>query len=757
MDKKATYSKKIHPKNAQELSKWVLNEPYRLLRLDKHTSNAQKFTICMEIIGFWLLRFWVIWISLVLVISILNLPSTYPYLFNDFFTSTWESETSVTEKTQLILKQNSGYLLLRLALVIISILMVVIVFGLSIVLPIGFGVGLTLGFLYLEPSILVFSLIFGVTLGQICGLILSWRDGVLMGLFFGVSFSLNLMSTSSLVNFIPYFILCYFIFFFQLHKLPLRLLQSFVFRGLNNSPYVKDALIYFPLILHNNSLIIRAKNNPSGGAKFVNFLLKERPLQQRLAYKMWHSTNSGVLKNALLYHYIEIDSPKVKITQDKILTPSTEWCDSIRQLKNSYISFHEEISGNQRLINLNKTINHLSTFEKINLTEKSQWKVFYFDSINHLREEALSKLSIIQKQIAPITENPYQFGNPLIPGIDNNIFLDREDLKDEIISIIRQGKTMPLLLLRGQRRVGKTSLLKFLPDLLGPGFKVIFMDLQGSDSSLNIPTWINAIRKNVNKHFNFEEIENKWPSENWLTGWNELSQHLTYLAKEKGIKILLCFDEYEALQESGFKEDPEQANRLLATMRSYSQHQTDVIFLFTGAAYFDEITEPDWSKYFVNVKPMEVKYLSFEKTLQLIKHPTPDFPIQYDSGVAEYIYDQTQGHPALTQEICYHIVDLANQHNKNQITLEDLNWVIEEKVVIENNSPMRRFWAGFCYTEVLKDTVRKVIKKEPLTDKFAVKRLLRHGFLIKDEDGYRLCAPLFEQYVRLVDDDFFEI
>jgi AAA+ ATPase superfamily predicted ATPase len=41
---------------------------------------------------------------------------------------------------------------------------------------------------------------------------------------------------------------------------------------------------------------------------------------------------------------------------------------------------------------------------------------------------------------------------------------------------------MPMFLIYGQRRVGKTSLFKFLPEILGSQFKVVYMDLQAIDN-----------------------------------------------------------------------------------------------------------------------------------------------------------------------------------------------------------------------------------------------------------------------------------
>ena len=68
--------------------------------------------------------------------------------------------------------------------------------------------------------------------------------------------------------------------------------------------------------------------------------------------------------------------------------------------------------------------------------------------------------------------------------------------------------------------------------------------------------------------------------------------------------------------------------------------------LFTGAYYFFELEHPNWCTYFVHSQPLEVRYLSHEKTLQLTR-PYSDFPLRYEDNIPERIYELTRGHPAL--------------------------------------------------------------------------------------------------------------
>jgi len=70
---------------------------------------------------------------------------------------------------------------------------------------------------------------------------------------------------------------------------------------------------------------------------------------------------------------------------------------------------------------------------------------------------------------------------------------------------------------------------------------------------------------------------------------------------------------------------------------------------------------------------------------------------------------------------------------------------------------MSRFWKGFCREEVMKETVRQIIRGERPSDKLSMKRLLRHQFVVKGEGGYQLCNPLFEQYIKRFDLEFLEL
>ena len=81
-------------------------------------------------------------------------------------------------------------------------------------------------------------------------------------------------------------------------------------------------------------------------------------------------------------------------------------------------------------------------------------------------------------------------------------------------------------------------------------------------------------------------------------------------------------------------------------MRSFSQHQNKVVFLFVGAALFSELKDPNWSEYFVQAQRFRVDYLSQEESICLITEPVS---LLYPRVISQQMFELTQGHPALLQ------------------------------------------------------------------------------------------------------------
>ncbi len=171
--------------------------------------------------------------------------------------------------------------------------------------------------------------------------------------------------------------------------------------------------------------------------------------------------------------------------------------------------------------------------------------------------------------------------------------------------------------------------------------------------------------------------------DNWLVAWREFQEYLEQLSQTQQQKIILAFDECEALHTKIFKKKPEEADNLLGAMRSFSQHQNKVVFLFVGATQFVDLKKPNWDRYFIHAIPFSVDYLSVEDTKKLITEPVD---LNYPPDVVDKIVQQTQGHPALTQMCCYYLVYIANTEGRKDMTMADLDNVLKNQIIQRKNT-----------------------------------------------------------------------
>ncbi len=780
MEELKPFKQSVRPKSNWLIIRWLIFEPSRVSALTETVVGlGSRLRIILQIYWRTCLAVIVFWLLALLILALSEIPTLYPSVFRSHIIELWQAPLEAIKRFIILIRITYPYLFIGLLIGLVVGIAVdlftslpiglAVIFAATCAAGLGIGLGEQLIIGWLE------SVIGGVTIGTAIGLIIGLRRGLIGGILLGllISFISGLMHSLIFLfrgglEGLPYSLaaglaaslatgLAYFFTQLRLFILPLRYWQGSRSQSFSSSPYLNDEGLSHPIFNHDKNLIKWCKTQPEAGTNFANFLLQNRILQRPLAYVLLHGNTAGWLRISLLEKIARLKAPSVTIGTSEELKPKRNWTTLLDQLQDDQYYYEQQTNSNLKYIAFQKYLDTLIAFRQENLAADPSWNHVYFDTISHLITQAENKVAQLGQELAPIAFNPYQVGHSLEPGRDNAVFLGRDDLRNELEYIIRNAKNMPLFLIRGQRRVGKTSLLKFLPHILGKGFQIIFMDLQGSDYCPDIPGWLAAIRREVNKAVGLEELTPWKVDDNWLKAWDEVSRYLTEVAKNYQTTLLLCFDEYEALQERGFAAEPDRAAQLLAAMRSYSQHQQEVVFLFSGALYFDEIRSPDWAKYFVNSQLLEIGYLSQEKALQLITRPYQDFSIEYEESTAKHIYYLTQGHPALTQEICSYLVEAANQKGRHKVTVDDLEDTITKKIVVQHNHPLNRFWNEFCYTDTRKETVRQIIRGEKPTNVPALRSLLRHRFVLKTESGYTLCAPLFEMYVRAVDDTFFEV
>ncbi|MFI3119592.1 MAG: hypothetical protein QX203_06405 [Methylococcaceae bacterium] len=209
-------------------------------------------------------------------------------------------------------------------------------------------------------------------------------------------------------------------------------------------------------------------------------------------------------------------------------------------------------------------------------------------------------------------------------------------------------------------------------------------------------------------------------------------------------KLILAFDEYEGIH-TLLQQDPVQGERLLAAMRSFSQSQNKVVFLFVGAALFSELEKPNWSKYFVQAQRFRVDYLKHDEAIRLITEPVK---LYYPPTVCEQMFDLTQGHPALLQLLCSKMVDIANTENKKDMSQADLDTVIQDVSNERETSAILIFWKDFCADPACKQTVKQILNGETIAPNQHLYHLEEHGFIVEQNGRWQMRVPLFTLWLK---------
>lgn len=257
-------------------------------------------------------------------------------------------------------------------------------------------------------------------------------------------------------------------------------------------------------------------------------------------------------------------------------------------------------------------------------------------------------------------DSPYIIGVPLTE--QQEIFTGRTDVSARIEQLLLDRRRPPLLLY-GQRRVGKTSLLHNLGRLLPSTIVPLFVDLQGPASrSRDEAGFLYNVARSMTRAAQ-RQRETALPPlaredllddpftrfEEWLDGVE---------AALAGQTALLMLDEFEALQQMIDNGRFDEAV-ILGMLRHLIQHRTRFKVLLSGSHPLDEFQR--WAGYLINVQVIHIGYLQEDEARQLVQAPVRDFALRYEAAAAQRVLALTRGHPFLIQLLCAEIVALKNE------------------------------------------------------------------------------------------------
>lgn len=283
--------------------------------------------------------------------------------------------------------------------------------------------------------------------------------------------------------------------------------------------------------------------------------------------------------------------------------------------------------------------------------------------------------------------NPYIAGAPVT---DQRMFFGRQDIFEWIERNLAGLYADHVLVLHGQRRVGKTSVLKQLPSRLPDRYIPVFFDLQGrAHTSLDRFLWwlareiARVLRQDRGILIPLPE------KEVFAADPEHLEAHFLPAVEARlgECNLLLTFDEFDTLEESGVRESL--GRPLIDTLRRLmTRRSLNFIYSIGSSGRKLENMQAVYTEFFKAALYKKVSFLSAADAARLITRPVEGL-LDYDPPTVERILQLARGHPYFTQLTCHELFSFCQRTGRRRVRIADVEQVLDD--VIERGTVNLKF------------------------------------------------------------------
>jgi tetratricopeptide (TPR) repeat protein len=283
--------------------------------------------------------------------------------------------------------------------------------------------------------------------------------------------------------------------------------------------------------------------------------------------------------------------------------------------------------------------------------------------------------------------NPYIAGAPVV---ETSMFFGREGVFSWIERSLAGKYVDHILVLHGQRRVGKTSVLKQIPNFLPEKYIQVFFDLQGrTNTTLDRFLWwlareiARTLKQEADISLPHHDRDAFATDPEYLI--NDFLPNLKPLLKER--VLLLTFDEFDTLDRSEIQETL--AVPLIAYLRRLMEIDW-INFVFSIGSSGDKLEnmQASYTDFFKSALYRKISFLTRDDSYRLITKPVEGV-IQYDRKAVNRIVEMTSGHPYFAQLMCHELFSLCQKTGARVIRAEDVESVLDD--VIERGTVNLKF------------------------------------------------------------------
>ncbi len=288
----------------------------------------------------------------------------------------------------------------------------------------------------------------------------------------------------------------------------------------------------------------------------------------------------------------------------------------------------------------------------------------------------------IDRQYRTIPTSPYNWGPPVKT---RQMFYGRQDVFAWINENISSPGQSNILILHGERRMGKTSVLYQLrASPPTPQHVCVFFSLELA-STKSLGDFLLDLALAIREELVRLGIKLPEPGEaDFASNGQRAFRRYYYEVVEPTLgerRLLVMVDEIDILLakvESGVL-----SADTLNFLRGLMQHNDKLAFIFTGAYKVRETLKDNRSILFNIARAYKISYLGRTEAEALIVEPVAQY-LNYDDLTVRTIVEVTAGHPYFIQYICDSLVKLAHKLKKNWVFKQDAQVVLQD--IIQDSS-----------------------------------------------------------------------
>jgi hypothetical protein len=320
------------------------------------------------------------------------------------------------------------------------------------------------------------------------------------------------------------------------------------------------------------------------------------------------------------------------------------------------------------------------------------WEVVYDDAVDATRQLSFADKVEFMEPERPFTRVfpiPYVTGTPLKT---NDVFVGRDDVFSFVQEMLVGVHQNNIVILHGQRRTGKTSVLYRMREVLAATHYAVLVDMQGKPAR-GEAEFLYDIADDIVFTLEDYNIDVELPPRQEFNENPEFFFRSRFLRGLKeslnGKNLLLMFDEFEELQRR--VEDGRLQPEIFQFLRNLMQHESYVDFIFTGTHKLEELGAEYWSALFNIAAYRPITFLSPVEMRRLILEPIAAYNTEYDSLAVERIVQVTAGHPYFAQLLLHEMMVYHNEMKASYLTVVDVDQVIE-RILGRGEAHFRYIW-----------------------------------------------------------------